>query len=81
LEGRRQLRITQAQLTVRVDLINIEGMDWINLAKDTDWRRALMNTIMNLGFLQKKGTTLLSEGTISLRSTLLNELEVGAVFR
>jgi hypothetical protein len=32
-----------------VDLREIEwgGMDWIDLAYDRDWRRALVNTVMN----------------------------------
>jgi hypothetical protein len=33
-----------------MDLREIEcaGMDWIDLAQDTDQRRALVNTVMNL---------------------------------
>jgi hypothetical protein len=35
---------------IRMDLREIgwDGMDWINLAQDRDWWRALVNTVMNL---------------------------------
>jgi predicted transcriptional regulator len=28
--------------------IGSESVDWINLAQDREWRRALVNTVMNL---------------------------------
>jgi hypothetical protein len=35
---------------VKMDLKEMEwgGMDWIDMAKDRDWWRALVNTVMNL---------------------------------
>jgi hypothetical protein len=38
---------------IRMDLRNIgwDGMDWIDLAQDSDQWRALVNTIMNLRVL------------------------------
>jgi hypothetical protein len=35
---------------IKIDLIEIgwDGMDWIDLAQDTDKWRALVNTVMNL---------------------------------
>jgi hypothetical protein len=35
---------------IKIDLREIgwDGMEWINLAQDRDWWRALMNTAMNL---------------------------------
>jgi hypothetical protein len=39
---------------IKVDLgeIGWDGMDWIKLAQDMVQWRALMNTVMNLGFLK-----------------------------
>jgi hypothetical protein len=36
--------------SIKMDLreIGFEGVDWIHLAQDRDWWRALMNTVMNL---------------------------------
>jgi hypothetical protein len=36
--------------TIKIDLREIEwgGMDWINLAQDRDWWRALVNTVTKL---------------------------------
>jgi hypothetical protein len=31
--------------------IGKEGVDWIDLAQDRDWWRALVNTVMSLGVL------------------------------
>jgi hypothetical protein len=28
--------------------IGLDGIDWIDLPKDREWRRALVNTVMNL---------------------------------
>jgi hypothetical protein len=35
---------------IKMDLREIgrDGMDWIDLAQDRDWWRALVNTVMNL---------------------------------
>jgi hypothetical protein len=35
---------------IKMDLreIDLEGMDWIDLAQDRNQRRALVNTVMNL---------------------------------
>jgi hypothetical protein len=35
---------------IEIDLreLGLEGVDWINLADDRDWWRALVNTVMNL---------------------------------
>jgi hypothetical protein len=39
---------------IKMDLGEIEcgGMDWIHLAQDMDWWRALVNTVMKLRALQ-----------------------------
>jgi hypothetical protein len=36
--------------TVKMDLMEMGfgGVDWIHLAQDRDWWRALVNTVMNL---------------------------------
>jgi hypothetical protein len=28
--------------------IGLEGVDWIHLAEDMNWRQAVLNTVMNL---------------------------------
>jgi hypothetical protein len=52
LEGKRPLGILRRRWedNIRMDLREIGwgGMDWIDLAQDTDQWRALVNTVMNL---------------------------------
>jgi hypothetical protein len=33
------------------------GMGWIDLAQDKDQQRALVNTVMNLGFYKMRGSS------------------------
>ena len=40
--------------------VGIEGMDWINVAEDTDRWRAFVNAVMNLRFSQNAGNFLTS---------------------
>jgi hypothetical protein len=40
--------------------IRCEGVDWIHVAQDEDEWRPLVNTVMNLGVLQKAGNFLAS---------------------
>jgi hypothetical protein len=49
-EGRRPLGRPRRRWVDNMDLRNIrwEGMDWIDLARDRDEWRALVNTVMNL---------------------------------
>jgi hypothetical protein len=51
-EGKRQLGRPRCRLVnnIIMDLREIrwDGLDWINLAEDTDQWRALLNTVMNL---------------------------------
>jgi hypothetical protein len=51
-EGKRPLGRPRRRLedNIKIDLIEIGwgGMDWINLAQDSDQWRALVNTVMNL---------------------------------
>jgi hypothetical protein len=44
---------------IKMDLRDIEwdGMDWIDLAQDRDQWRALVNTVMNLGFHKIMGSS------------------------
>jgi hypothetical protein len=37
--------------------IGRDGMDWIDLAQDRDQERALVNTVMNLGFHKMLGSS------------------------
>jgi hypothetical protein len=49
------------------------GMDWIELAQDTDRWRALVNVVMNLPVPQNAGNFLTSCGPVSFsRRTLLH---------
>jgi hypothetical protein len=52
-EAKRLLRIPRYRLQddkIRMDLREIgwEGMDWIHLAQDRNWCRALVNAVMYL---------------------------------
>jgi hypothetical protein len=38
------------------------GMDWIDLAQSRNRWRALVNTLINLGFHRKRGISWLAEG-------------------
>jgi hypothetical protein len=52
-EGKRPLGRSRCRWVdnIKIDLraIGCDGMDWIDLAQDRDQRRALVNTVMNLG--------------------------------
>jgi hypothetical protein len=37
--------------------IGWDGMDWIDLAQNRDQWRALVNTVMNLGFHKMRGSS------------------------
>jgi hypothetical protein len=54
LGGKRQLRRRRSRWedNIKMDIRDIgwSGMDWIDLAQDRDWWRALVNTVMNLRF-------------------------------
>jgi hypothetical protein len=41
---------------IRMDLREIgwEGVEWINLAQDRDWGRAVVNAVMNLRVLEPR---------------------------
>jgi hypothetical protein len=51
-EGKRPLGRPRRRWVdnIKMDLreIGLDGVDWIDLAKDRDQRRALVNTVMNL---------------------------------
>jgi hypothetical protein len=53
-EGKRPLRRLRRRRVdnIKTDLTEIgwDGMDWIDLTQNRDQRRALVNTVMNLGF-------------------------------
>jgi hypothetical protein len=54
-EGKRLLGRSRRRWVdnIKMDLIEIgwDGMDWMNLAKDMDQWRALVNTVMNFRVL------------------------------
>jgi hypothetical protein len=60
-EGKRPLGILRRRWVdnIKIDLREIEwdDMDWIDLAADRDQWRALVNTVMNLGFQKMLGTS------------------------
>jgi hypothetical protein len=41
--------------------IRWEGVDWLHLAQDTDQCRALVNTVMDLGFYKRRGISRLDK--------------------
>jgi hypothetical protein len=49
-EGKRPLGRPRRRWedNIKMDLMEIGDVDWIHLAQDRDWWRALMNTVMNL---------------------------------
>jgi hypothetical protein len=60
-EGKRPLRRLRRKWVdnIKTDLREIgwDGMDWIDLAQDRDRWRALLNTVMNLGFHKILGSS------------------------
>jgi hypothetical protein len=61
-EGKRALGTPRRRWVdnIKMDLREIgwDGMDWIELAQDRDQWRALVNTVMNFGFLKIAGNFL-----------------------
>jgi len=53
-KGRRPLgrprRMWEYNIDIYLTEIGIDGAKWIRLARDRVWRRALVNTVMNLPF-------------------------------
>jgi hypothetical protein len=60
-EGKRPLGRPRRKwvVNVKMDLREIgwDGVDWIGLAQDRDQWRALVNTVMNLGFHKMLGSS------------------------
>jgi hypothetical protein len=48
--GKRPIRRPRCRWedNIKMDLKEMEGVDWINLAQDRDWLQALVNMVMNL---------------------------------
>ena len=61
-EGKRPLgrprRRWEANIKVDLQEVGCGGMDWIDLARDRERRRALMNAVMNLRVPQNAGNFL-----------------------
>jgi hypothetical protein len=60
-EGKRPLGRPRCRCVdnIKMDLTDIgwDGMDWIDLAQDTDQWRALVNAVMNLRFHKTLGSS------------------------
>jgi hypothetical protein len=58
-EGKRPLGRPRRRWVdnIKMDLERWDGMDWIDLAKDRDQWRALVNTVMNLRFHKMLGSS------------------------
>jgi hypothetical protein len=59
-EGKRPLGRQRCRwVDYKIDLTEIgcDGMDWSHLAQDRDQWRALVNTVMNLGFHKMVGSS------------------------
>jgi hypothetical protein len=58
-EGKRPLRrpTSRGDDNIRIDLSEAgrEDVNWIRLAQDKNWGRALVNTIMNIRFHKRRG--------------------------
>jgi hypothetical protein len=54
-EGKRPLGRPRRRWVDSIKIIGWDGMDWIDLAQDRDQWRALVNTVMNLGFHKMLG--------------------------
>jgi hypothetical protein len=71
LEGKRPLERSRRRWVNNIQIylkeIGSDGMDWIDLARDRDQWRALVNTVMNFRF-PKNGGKFLNSCTIDIFS-------------
>jgi len=74
-EGKRPLGGTRRRWedNIKMDLqeMGCGGMDWIDLAQDTERRRALVNAVMNRWVLSNAGNFLTSCGPVSFSRRIL----------